>query len=112
VRLNSNKAETLHSAKILTNRFPDRFEFILFDSAKVYDHIKYRNFDMIFIDGGHLDHHVMADIKLAQDLEIPWLIFDDWLPQFGPGVQPSIAKYPLEVLEIIGNIAICKWKPI
>jgi len=51
----------------------------------------------------------MADIKLALDLKIKWLAFDDILSQFGPGVLPAIAKHPeLEEVVTLGNIALYK----
>jgi hypothetical protein len=106
----SNKRETLAAATTLTERYPDRFTFLCCDSFKLLPRLEGKKFDLIFIDGGHLDEHVMNDIRVAQALDIPNLCFDDWLPQFGPGVQPSIARYKLTVAKVMGNIALAKWK--
>lgn len=107
----SDKYETIEAIAKLKERFVQKFSFIGGDSATLFERfgnvLKGENFDLIFIDGGHLDHHVMADIKLALDLGIKWLAFDDILPQFGPGVLPSIAKHPqLKEVKIMGNIAL------
>lgn len=113
----SDKEETLYASKNITKKFNNRFNFICSDSADIelastFKLIHYFGgvpFDLIFIDGGHLEHHVMADIKLALDLGIKWLAFDDVLPQFGPGVLPAIAKHPqLEEVKTMGNIALYK----
>ncbi|HTJ52648.1 MAG TPA: class I SAM-dependent methyltransferase [Cyclobacteriaceae bacterium] len=109
----SDKAETMEAGSILLHRYSPRFEFMICDSAKAFEKwpstLESVNADLIFIDGGHLEHHVMADIKLALDLKIKWLAFDDILEQFGPGVLPAIAKYPeLEEVKTLGNIALYK----
>jgi hypothetical protein len=105
----SDKDETLHGAKVLSERYPGRFEFVLSDSAQVLPKLEGRQFDMIFIDGGHLEHHVMNDIGIAKALNIPRLCFDDWLPEFGPGVQPAIKNWGLNVEHVFGNIALASW---
>lgn len=109
----SDRKETLEAGRILNEKFFGRFSFIICDSAKLLDEypalLKNQKFNLTFVDGGHLEHHVMADIKLALDLKIKWLAFDDVLPQFGPGVLPSIAKHPqLEEVKTLGNIALYK----
>ena len=102
----SDKDETLLAAKILKELYPDRFEFVLSDSKHLYEKIKDRQFDFIFIDGDHEDDGVMADMQLAKDLNIHNICLDDWLPQFGPGVQPSAKRHSLNVTHIFGNIAL------
>ena len=109
----SDKAETLKAGEILNEKFFSRFSFIICDSAKLMEEwgitLEKQKFDLTFIDGGHLEHHVMADIKLALDLKIKWLAFDDILSQFGPGVLPAIAKHSqLEEVKTLGNIALYK----
>jgi SAM-dependent methyltransferase len=104
----SDKAETLFAAMKLNQRFKDRLIFILGDSAKIFDEVKQYKFDMMFIDGGHLEHHVTADLQLGMDLGIKYFLMDDWLPQFGPGVQVSVSKFNLEMIENWGNIVLLK----
>ena len=108
----SDKKETLAAASTLQERHPGRFQFICSDSALVAPLLAGKQFDLIFIDGGHLEHHVMNDIGLAKSLDIPNLCFDDWLPQFGPGVQPAIQKYDLDVVKVLGNIALARWSEL
>ncbi len=101
----SSKAETLHAAKVMTERYPDRFEFMKIDSKIAYETLKDREFDMAFIDGDHLLPGVIADIKLVLGLGIKNICFDDYLPQFGQ-VQDAIVKFPIQILEVMGNIAL------
>jgi len=105
----SDKAETMRAAELLFEQFNTRIHVVIKDSAQVFPDVCYRKYDLAFIDGGHLEHHVMADIKLALDLKIKWFAFDDILSQFGPGVLPAIAKHPqLEEVKTMGNIALYK----
>jgi hypothetical protein len=103
----SDKPETLKAAEVLKARYGDRFEFMCIDSAAMgYNALGC--FDMAFIDGGHLEEHVTNDIKLCLDAGIEWLVMDDWQPNFGPGVQISVQKFPLEVVKVWGNTALVK----
>jgi hypothetical protein len=106
----SDRQETLTAAKKLSDDYPDRFDFILSDSAKLFGNpqLEGLKFDLIFIDGGHLEHDVLADIKLALDLGIKYLAFDDYLPKYGPGVQPAIEKHGLTMIEEMGNIVLMR----
>lgn len=104
----SDKAETIFAAEKLAARFKARFNFILSDSSKVLDKVKKFKFDMIFIDGGHLEDQVTIDLQLGMDLGINYFLLDDWLPQFGPGVQVSIGKFNLEMIKNWGNIVLFK----
>jgi hypothetical protein len=97
--------ESLAAERMLSERWPGRHRVFRCDSAKCRQLVEDRKYDMIFIDGGHLEHHVEADVKLALDLGIPWLFFDDWLPQFGPGVQPVIKRVGVEIVYLNGNMA-------
>jgi len=107
----SDRAETLEAGRILSKKFDPRFFYVISDSAVLLknhsEDLAHYGFDLTFIDGGHLEHHVISDIELALALNIKWLAFDDILPQFGPGVLPAIAKFPqLKEVKTMGNIAL------
>lgn len=105
---NGDRSELFEAAKVLKKRYPQRFEFIHKDSQEVYKTIMGSKFDLIFIDGDHTEAGVTHDIGLAGQLKIPYLCFDDYLPKYGPGTQPSIKKFPLQIIEVMGNIALAK----
>lgn len=108
----SSKAETKAAVEFMNKKHGgNKFFFILEDSAHLLDtwetYLRRQNFDTAFIDGGHLEHHVMADIGLCLKLGIKWIVFDDVLPQFGPGVIPAIQQHPqLKEVVTIHNIAL------
>ena len=56
----------------------DRFEFILCDSKKVKPQLLNKYFDLAFVDGDHGHEGVINDVNLCLDLNIPYLVFDDW----------------------------------
>lgn len=106
----STKAETLAAAHILEGRYAGRFSYEhrnKWNSEKINS-----GYDLIFIDGGHLFEDVTADIKQALDWQIPYLVMDDWMPEFGE-VQKAVWPFinfsnALEVININGNIALLK----
>lgn len=103
----SDKAETIYAANILKKRYLDRFEFMVIDSANSYNKLKEYKFDFTFIDGDHRLQGVVNDIDLVIKLGIKDICFDDYLPQFGQ-VQEAIAKFPVKIIEVLGNIALGK----
>lgn len=103
----SDRPETIAAADFMKAKFGKRFKFINKDSKLVYDDIKNHNFDLCFIDGGHEYEDVKSDIELAKKLNIKWIAFDDWLVEFGPGVQKAIAEHPeLSMENELGNIVL------
>lgn len=104
----SDKEETLRAVSIMEDRYRSRFEFLLTDSKTAFNKIKDRQFDLAFIDGDHLEDGVTSDIKTCLDLGIKYLSMDDWLPQFGPGVQPSVKKFPIKIIVVCGNITLLR----
>lgn len=66
-----------------------------------------KDFDLAFIDGDHELSSVKKDIDLCKSLEIPWMLFDDFDPIHGPGVQPAIIDSGLKMVALIGNMALC-----
>ena len=73
--------DTEAAARAVKGLHGDRFEFILCDSKKVKPQLLGKRFDLAFIDGDHGHEGVGNDINLCLDLEIPYLVFDDWHPK-------------------------------
>lgn len=105
----SKKKETLHGASTLWAEYGDRFTYCDRNDEFFIGYLKERDFDVCFVDGGHLYEDVIADIDLCLELNIPYIAFDDIIEDFGPGVMPAIKKYPqLELVKELGNIALYK----
>lgn len=68
--------DTIKASIAVQERYPERFEFILSDSRKV--DLPNNKYDLVFIDGDHGKDGVLSDINLAVNLNIPYLVFDDW----------------------------------
>lgn len=109
----SKKAETLAAARLLADRYGDRFLFrnTPADEIGLIEWIaRESEFDLIFIDGGHLEEDVANDLYFAKRLGIPWIALDDWIPRFGPGVQVAAKKFDnLVLIKEFGNTALMKW---
>lgn len=102
----SRKDETLEGAICLYGKFSNRFTFLYREEFNKNTKLK---FDLCFIDGGHEEEDVTADIQLAKDLKIPYILGDDFYKRFGPGVQKSFDKFPLELVHDMNNIKLYKW---
>jgi len=109
----SNKQETVEAAEILKNRGTKRFIYYNRNTDSFINYIYNFSFDLIFIDGAHELEYVIKDIELALSLKIPYIAFDDFLPEFGQ-VQDAIAMFgdKLEQVTVNGNIALYKNKTI
>lgn len=106
----SDRHETFTAARILLEKYGPHFDFIHSDSKKVYPFIEGRYYDMCFVDGGHEEPDVTGDIELCKQLKIPYLLFDDIMPRFGPGVVPAIEKFhELELVKDMNNLRLYKW---
>lgn len=105
----SCKQETMDASFTLRSRYPDRFFFLIGDSKKLkLNEPDWPNYDLIFIDGGHEFDDVTADIETAIRLGIPYIAFDDILPQYGD-VQKAINRFTyITLVKEIGNIALYK----
>jgi hypothetical protein len=105
----SNSKETMDAVMHLMLKYNDRFDFICTNSKDLhYKNLAIGKWDIIFIDGDHSYEMVKNDIELAIDLNIPWIALDDWMPEYGPGVQPAAKSMHLDVVRIMGNIALAK----
>jgi hypothetical protein len=69
----------LENAEKLKNHFPGRFTFLQKDSRIVRPDLAGQKFDLFFIDGDHLDTGIRNDFQLAIDLNIPWVLVDDFV---------------------------------
>lgn len=59
--------------------FPQRFKFLEKDSRLIRDDIKGEKFDLMFIDGDHLESGIANDFDLAIENNIPWVLVDDFV---------------------------------
>lgn len=110
----SNKHETLSAAEFLTNKYKNELRFIYFNrNEDFFDKKDEYYYDLIFIDGSHEFKDVIEDINLALELKIPYISFDDFLPEFGQ-VQDAIVTFgdKLEQINVNGNIVLYKNKTI
>ncbi len=104
----SRRIETSNAARFLSSRYHDSFSFECVSSGELLKRGGYnREFDLAFIDGGHYFEDVMTDIELCWKMRIPNLLFDDWYPEYGPGVQDAITASGLKVRAIFGNMCLC-----
>lgn len=97
----SDKDETIQAAKILKDRFGERFEFYF---RKDFLNILFPYFQLCFIDADHKEESVAEDIQLALDLGIPYILFDDWYPRFGAAAE-AIKRFPnLKLVHDMDNL--------
>jgi len=86
--------DTEKAAAAVKNLHKDRFSFILSDSKKVKAQLKDKLFDIAFIDGDHSDTGVDSDIRLCIELQIPYLLFDDyWTSNDENGIRKICELY-------------------
>ena len=105
----SDKAETLEAARVVAERFPGRFKFVLSDSKTLKSKLQKDFFGIAFVDGDHSEAGIVADIENCLDLGIKTMIFDDFLPQFGQTIA-ALSHFPnLKLLEANGNLALGKF---
>ncbi len=88
-----DKSWTFKAVDFLKNSFEDRFTFIKEDSRNVKDQIKHKKFDFIFIDGDHWEDCVRNDIQLAIDLEIDYVLLDDFCTDVERVYHLEFSKY-------------------
>jgi methyltransferase family protein len=115
----SDRDETIKAACVLTERYKKevigiptyRFNCLVTDSKDAFQYLSHAvgTFTMAWIDGGHEEPEVTADIELCKQLKIHYLLFDDIFDRFGPGVLPAIAKYPeLDLVKDMNNLRLYK----
>jgi hypothetical protein len=69
---------TVPASQTVQERYGNRFRFFGSDSREAKPLLEGKNFDMAFIDGDHSYEAVIADTKMAIELGIPILLYDDW----------------------------------
>ena len=85
---------TVNAAEAVKNLHKDRFSFILSDSKNVKNQLVGQLFDLAFIDGDHSDLGVASDIRLCIELQIPFLLFDDyWTQQDQNGIRKVCTQF-------------------
>lgn len=98
--------EAREAESLLETRFPGRLSLIVSDSKDVRDKLS-GHFDLAFIDGDHSEEGALADLQLVKLLGIRWVVMDDWLSRFGPGVQAAASRAGFVPLAIFKhNIAL------
>ncbi len=65
------------ASAVLTEQFPDRFTYLQCDSREILSELPDRNYDLLFIDGGHSYSMTINDLYLAFVLDIPYVLIDD-----------------------------------
>jgi len=78
----------LENVDKLKKTFPKRFNFLKKDSRLIRDDIKDEKFDLMFIDGDHLESGIINDFDIAIENNITWVLVDDFVT--------SVAKVYLE----------------
>lgn len=101
----SLKDETFEGGECLYKQFLDRFEYRINSDRDHYPRLKYSEpFSICFVDGAHDEISITYDIHMCMDLNIPYLLFDDWYPRYGE-TQKAVAKFPeLELVKDMNNI--------
>jgi len=69
----------LENVDRLKAAFPNRFTFLKKDSKVVRPDLAGKKFDLMFIDGDHWEAGIRNDFQLAIDLDIPWILVDDFV---------------------------------
>lgn len=104
----STRAETAKAARVLSERYPGCFHFECVSSAELLRSERdMPGLDFAFIDGDHSEEGVRTDIALCRKFGIKNMLFDDWYPEYGPGVQPAIRASGLKLRAIFGNSCLC-----
>lgn len=90
------RPENVNKLKI---QFPGRFTFLQKDSREVRPDLVGQKFDLFFIDGDHLDTGIRNDLQLAIDLDIPWVLVDDFVTNVLDIYQKEFANefFPVRV---------------
>lgn len=106
----SKRKETEDAATIMRKRYPKRYHYMNRNEGTIFARafLMEEFYDMSFIDGDHTYEGITKDIALCTELGIPWIVFDDWLPQFSE-TQKCVVEWPqLEQVKVMGNIALYK----
>lgn len=102
----SDREETLQATHYMPRFYPLEFRFVRPWDEKPF--LKTHPPGLIFIDGDHSVEGVDADTKWALELGIPYILYDDFYPNWGPGTQPAIERYKLVPLAILGTMCLCR----
>lgn len=81
----------------LQTTFPGRFTFLQKDSKLVRPDLAGQSFDLFFIDGDHWEAGIRNDFQLALDLNIPWILVDDFVTTVEDVYHREFAEHFVEV---------------
>jgi hypothetical protein len=98
------------SIKYLKEQFGPKFAFLKQDSQKInrplLDKIKKKSFDLAFIDGKHTYEGIKNDFNLILNLEIPYLLLDDYFHPSHEGDMRRVIREnsrATEIVEVFGS---------
>lgn len=100
----SHKWETFYSAMHLERKYPNKFLYSHRDQMAM----PIRYYNMAFIDGAHDVVNVTKDIRVCKQLEIEYLLLDDYYKRYGD-VQLALREFPeLELVKDMNNLRLYK----
>lgn len=108
--------ETKHDGNLenvdkLQKAFPNRFTFIKKDSRVVRPDLVGKKFELMFIDGDHWETGIRNDFQLAIDLNIPWILVDDFVTSVLDMYQKEF-KDEFTPIKVYDRPAIFQGRPI
>jgi len=89
----------------------DRFTFIQKDSRVIRPDIAGQHFDLMFIDGDHLDSGIRNDLQLALDMNIKWVLVDDFVTNVKT-VYGDEFYDKFDIVKVYPRVAMFMGKPI
>jgi hypothetical protein len=93
----------LAAEKAIKRRYEGRFNLDRLDGT--FPHLP--RYDLGFVDGSHEYPHVVDDISRCLELQVPYLLMDDYDSHHGPGVVAAVEHHNLIPLAIFGTMALC-----
>lgn len=102
---------SLENVGKLQGAFPDRFRFIQKDSRQARPDLAGQRFDLMFIDGDHWETGIRNDFNLALELNVPWVLVDDFVTSVVEVYQREFAHL-FDVVRVYPRNAQFQGRPI